>query len=93
MGECVDGEEAVDGEPRFATCIAAGSVVFATLTRHNMVTIIMQRPTLGAKILIKPVSMLSRRLRQTSTGCWNTGKSEALRGTAPRWRGLCQRLT
>jgi len=27
-----------------------------------------------------------------ATGRWNTGKSEALRGTAPRWRRLCQRL-
>lgn len=56
----------IDGEPRFATCIAAESVVFAVLTRHNMVRIIMQRPTLAAKILIKLVSMLSQRLRQTS---------------------------
>ena len=56
----------IDGEPRFATCIATDSTVFAVLTRDVMATIILERPSLGAKILIKLVTMLSQRLRQTS---------------------------
>ncbi len=56
----------IDGEPRFATCIAAGTVVFGALSRDNMVKIVIDKPSLGAKILIKLVTMLSQRLRQTS---------------------------
>ena len=56
----------IDGEPRFATCIALKETTFAALTRDNMVKIILDRPSLGAKILIKLVTMLSQRLRHTS---------------------------
>ncbi len=56
----------IDGEPRFATCIALKETTFAALTRDNMVKIILDKPSLGAKILIKLVTMLSQRLRNTS---------------------------
>ena len=56
----------IDGEPRFATCIALKETTFGTLTRDNMVKIIVENPSLGAKILIKLVTMLSQRLRRTS---------------------------
>jgi CRP-like cAMP-binding protein len=56
----------IDGEPRFATCIATDRVEFAVLTRDGMANIILERPSLGSKILIKLVTMLSQRLRQTS---------------------------
>jgi CRP-like cAMP-binding protein len=56
----------IDGEPRFATCIATDRVVFAVLSRDTMANIILERPSLGAKILIKLVTLLSQRLRQTS---------------------------
>ena len=56
----------IDGEPRFATCIATASVVFAALHRDDMAKIILDYPSLGSKILVKVVSMLSSRLRQTS---------------------------
>lgn len=56
----------IDGEPRFATCIAMDVTTFAMLTRDAMVNIILEKPSLGAKILIKLVTMLSQRLRQTS---------------------------
>jgi CRP/FNR family transcriptional regulator, cyclic AMP receptor protein len=56
----------IDGEPRFATCIAAEPSVFGVLSRDNMVRIVIEKPSLGAKILIKLVTMLSQRLRQTS---------------------------
>ena len=56
----------IDGEPRFATCIAVRRTTFGVLSRDNMVKIILERPGVGAKILIKLVTMLSQRLRQTS---------------------------
>jgi CRP-like cAMP-binding protein len=56
----------IDGEPRFATCEAADTVTFAVLTRDSMANIILEKPSLGAKILIKLVTLLSQRLRHTS---------------------------
>ena len=56
----------IDGEPRFATCIATEATVFAVLHREDMAKIILDHPSLGSKILVKLVSMLSARLRQTS---------------------------
>jgi CRP-like cAMP-binding protein len=56
----------IDGEPRFATCIATEATVFAVLHRDDMAKIILDHPSLGSKILVKLVSMLSSRLRQTS---------------------------
>ncbi|MBM3356890.1 MAG: cyclic nucleotide-binding domain-containing protein [Betaproteobacteria bacterium] len=56
----------IDGEPRFASCIATDAATFAVLHRDDMAKIILDHPSLGAKILVKLVSMLSSRLRQTS---------------------------
>ena len=56
----------IDGEPRFATCIAAEPTVFAVLDRENLARIIVEQPMLGAKILMQLVLMLSQRLRSTS---------------------------
>jgi CRP-like cAMP-binding protein len=57
----------IDGEPRFASCIAAESCLVAVLSRENLARIILEQPTLGAKVLMELVLMLSQRLRQTST--------------------------
>jgi CRP/FNR family transcriptional regulator, cyclic AMP receptor protein len=57
----------IDGEPRFATCIAVEPTTFAVLSREAMVRIILEEPSLGAKLLIKLVTLLSQRLRQTSS--------------------------
>ena len=56
----------IDGESRFATCIAMDATTFAVLSRDNMVTLILDGPALGAKVLIKLITLLSQRLRQTS---------------------------
>ncbi len=56
----------IDGEPRFATCLATQPTVFAVLNRDAMAQIILDQPSLGSKILVKLVTMLSLRLRQTS---------------------------
>jgi CRP/FNR family cyclic AMP-dependent transcriptional regulator len=57
----------IDGEPRFATCVALEPTTFAVLSRDNMVRIIIEEPGLGSKILIKLVTLLSQRLRATSS--------------------------
>jgi CRP/FNR family cyclic AMP-dependent transcriptional regulator len=57
----------IDGESRFATCIAMDVTTFAVFGRDGMVRIIMEHPALGAKILIRLVTLLSQRLRETST--------------------------
>ena len=57
----------IDGEPRFATCIAAEPTTFSVLSRDSMVRIILEDPSLGSKLLIKLVTLLSQRLRQTSS--------------------------
>ena len=56
----------IDGEPRFATCIAVEPALVAVLDRENLARIIVEQPLLGAKILMELVLMLSQRLRSTS---------------------------
>ncbi len=56
----------IDGEPRFATCVAVEPVTLAVLDRENLARIIVEQPMLGAKILMELVLMLSQRLRHTS---------------------------
>jgi CRP-like cAMP-binding protein len=56
----------IDGEPRFATCIAVEPVLVAVLDRESLARIIVEQPMLGAKILMELVLMLSQRLRATS---------------------------
>jgi CRP-like cAMP-binding protein len=57
----------IDGEPRFATCVSAEPCMMAVLSRDSLARIILEQPTLGAKILMELVLMLSQRLRQTSS--------------------------
>jgi CRP-like cAMP-binding protein len=56
----------IDGEPRFATCVAVDEVLVAVLDRESLARIIVEQPMLGAKILMELVLMLSQRLRATS---------------------------
>jgi CRP/FNR family transcriptional regulator, cyclic AMP receptor protein len=56
----------IDGEARFATCIAIEPSVIAVLDRESLARIIVEQPLLGAKILMELVLMLSQRLRVTS---------------------------
>jgi hypothetical protein len=56
----------VDGEPRFATCIAATPVTFAALPRRGLERIMKDHPHLGQKILLQLVLLLNQRLRDVS---------------------------
>jgi CRP/FNR family transcriptional regulator, cyclic AMP receptor protein len=55
----------LDGELRFATCMAIEPTMVAVLTRDDM-AIIIREPRLAAKILINLIMLLSQRLRRTS---------------------------
>ncbi|HZE11885.1 MAG TPA: cyclic nucleotide-binding domain-containing protein [Burkholderiales bacterium] len=57
----------IDGEPRFASCVAGESCTIAVLSRDSLARIILEQATLGSKILMELVLMLSQRLRQTSS--------------------------
>lgn len=65
-GQTVGEMSMIDGEPRFASGVAADRCVVAVLTRESLARIILEQPVLGAKILMELVLMLSKRLRQTS---------------------------
>ncbi|HYN11423.1 MAG TPA: cyclic nucleotide-binding domain-containing protein [Burkholderiales bacterium] len=56
----------IDGQARFATCIAVEPTLIAVLDRENLARIIVEQPLLGAKVLMELVLMLSQRLRATS---------------------------
>src|SRR5687767_9257319 len=56
----------IDGEPRFATCVAVEPSLIAVLDRESLARIIVEQPLLGAKILSELALMLSQRLRATS---------------------------
>ena len=56
----------IDGEPRFATCRTAQATTFAVLTGENMAKLILDDPHLGSRLLVKLMTILSARLRQTS---------------------------
>ncbi|MBC7779132.1 MAG: cyclic nucleotide-binding domain-containing protein [Proteobacteria bacterium] len=56
----------IDGEPRFATCIAATAVTFAALPRKGLERIMKDQPQLGQKILFQLVLLLNQRLRHVS---------------------------
>ncbi len=56
----------IDGEPRFASCIALDETLFAVLDRDRLTRIIADDPRLGIKILMELVQLLSQRLRAAS---------------------------
>jgi CRP-like cAMP-binding protein len=56
----------VDGEPRFASCIAMGSLVFAVLDRDTMSRIIADESRIGIKLLMELILLLNQRLRHVS---------------------------
>jgi len=56
----------IDGEPRFATCVATEPSLVAALDRDHLARVIVEQPMLGAKVLMEMVLMLSQSLRRTS---------------------------
>lgn len=56
----------LDGEPRYASCIALSEVEAAVLDRSGVVRLINNEPAVGAKLLVKITQLLAQRLRNTS---------------------------
>ncbi|HMM53674.1 MAG TPA: cyclic nucleotide-binding domain-containing protein [Candidatus Desulfobacillus sp.] len=56
----------IDGEPRFASCIALEETLFAVLDRDGLSRIIAEDPRFGNKLLIELILLLSQRLRVAS---------------------------
>ena len=56
----------LDGEPRYATCIALSEVEAAVLARNGVARLISAQPAVGAKLLVKITQLLAQRLRNTS---------------------------
>lgn len=56
----------VDGEPRFASCIAMVDTLFAVLDRDNLSRIITDEPRIGVKIMTELLMLLNQRLRSVS---------------------------
>jgi len=65
-GKTIGEMSMIDGEPRFATCVAVEPTTIAALSADHLARIILEQPILGAKILMQLALMLSQRLRQTS---------------------------
>ena len=56
----------LDGEPRYASCIALTEVEAAVLARSGVARLIVTQPAIGAKLLVKITQLLAQRLRNTS---------------------------
>jgi len=73
----------IDGEARFATCIAIEPTLIAVLDRETLARIIVEQPLLGAKMLMEFVLMLSQRLRVTSQRLLGLLDEQQALGAAP----------
>ena len=56
----------LDGELRYASCVAIEAVEAGVLTRAAIATLIREHPAVGAKLLVKLTQLLAQRLRNTS---------------------------
>lgn len=56
----------IDGEPRFASCIALDTVEIAALDRESLSRLIAEMPRVGVKLLMQLLMLLNQRLRSVS---------------------------
>ena len=57
----------IDGEPRFASCLALVDTLFAVLDRDSLSRIIANEPRIGVKIMTELLMVLNQRLRNVSS--------------------------
>lgn len=57
----------IDGEPRFASCVALGEVEFAVLDREALSHLIADEPRVGVKLMMEFLMLLNERLRSVSS--------------------------
>jgi CRP-like cAMP-binding protein len=65
-GEMIGEMSLVDGQKRYATCIAAEPSDFAVLTRHNLDVLLFAHPRLGNKLLMMLLTLSTGRLREAA---------------------------
>ncbi|HQR04768.1 MAG: cyclic nucleotide-binding domain-containing protein [Proteobacteria bacterium] len=53
----------IDGEPRFASCIAEEEVTVAVIDRASLSRLIADQPGIGVKLLMEMLMLLNQRLR------------------------------
>jgi CRP/FNR family cyclic AMP-dependent transcriptional regulator len=56
----------IDGEPRFASCVALSETTFALLDRAQLIHIVADEPRIGVKLLMELLMLMNQRLRQVS---------------------------
>jgi CRP-like cAMP-binding protein len=56
----------IDGEPRFASCVALEPVLFGVLDRAALTRLVADEPKIGVKILMELLMLLNHRLRAVS---------------------------
>ena len=56
----------IDGEPRFASCVALDTVELAVLDRESLSRIIAEEPRIGVKLMMELLMLLNQRLRSVS---------------------------
>jgi CRP-like cAMP-binding protein len=56
----------IDGEPRFASCVALSPVEVAVLDRESLSRIIAEEPRIGVKLMMELLMLLNQRLRSVS---------------------------
>ena len=56
----------IDGEPRFASCVALEPVTFAVLDREALSRILAEEPRIGVKLMMELLMLLNQRLRTVS---------------------------
>lgn len=56
----------IDGEPRFASCVALDTVEIAVLDRESLSRIIAEEPRIGVKLMMELLMLLNHRLRSVS---------------------------
>lgn len=57
----------IDGEPRFASCIATTPCLYAQLDRTALGRLLVEHPQLGIKLLMELMILLNQRLRAVSS--------------------------
>ena len=66
-GQTVGEMSMIDGDNRFASCIATEPTDFAVLTRPGLNEIFIDHPRLGNKLLLLLLQLMTRRLRDASS--------------------------
>ncbi len=56
----------IDGEPRFASCVALDTVEVAVLNRESLSRIIAEQPRIGVKLMMELLLLVNQRLRSVS---------------------------